>query len=142
MPKRRTIMRAIGHTRRSWDNHIKRITLAEGIPDSFRQVIMFLHHNPGSSQRSVAEFAGVTTSAVNQTVKAMVEEGYLRKEADPCDKRNTKLFLTEKGECISDKLLKQLDDADNAITSFLGAQKEAELMELLDALAEFVRKEL
>lgn len=142
MRKRQTVMRSVGRARRVWNNHVKQIALAEGIPDSYRQVIMFLHHHPGSGQRSIAEFVGVTTSAINQVVKSMLEEDYLRKEADPSDRRGTRLYLTEKGESVASRLREKLDDADSAITAFLGETREAELIEVLESLADFVQREL
>lgn len=142
MRKRQTVMRSVGRARRVWNNHVKQIAQAEGIPDSYRQVIMFLHHHPGSGQRSIAEFVGVTTSAINQVVKSMLEEDYLRKEADPTDRRGTRLYLTKKGESVASRLREKLDDADSAITAFLGEVREAELIEVLENLADFVRREL
>ena len=75
MRARKTVMRAARRLRRAWDSHLRQITLAEGIPDSYRTVLLFLHRHPGSGQRNIAEFANVTTSAINQAVKSMVEEG-------------------------------------------------------------------
>lgn len=135
-------MRAVMRTRCVWNAYIRQVALSEGIPDSYRPILMFLHRNPGASQKSVAEFAGVTTSAINQVVKGMLEEGYLRKEVDPSDKRNSKLFLTESGEAVGSRLRKKLDEADDAITAFLGEETEAELIERLDAISELIRKEL
>lgn len=142
MKKRKTIMRAIAKARNAWSSHVREVALAEGIPDSYRTVFMFLLRHPGSSQRNIAEYAGVTTSAVNQVVKGMQEEDYLCKEIDPSDKRNSKLYLTEKGESVAEKLFAKLDASDDAITAMIGAEKEAELIALLDDLAEFIRKDL
>lgn len=142
MRKRWTLMHGIARTRCAWNDHVREITLAEGIPDSYRQVIMFLHRNPGSSQRSIAEFVGVTTSAINQVVKSMQEEDYLRKEIDPFDKRSYKLYLTETGENAACRLRKKLDESDDAITAFIGEEREKELMDLLHQLTDFIRKDL
>lgn len=142
MGKRWTVMHGIMRARCAWSEYMREISLAEGIPDSYRQVIMFLHRNPGASQRGIAEFVGVTTSAINQVVKSMTEEGYLRKEADPSDKRSCKLYLTGSGEDAASRLRKKLDEADDAITDFIGAEREQELMELLHRLTDFIRKDL
>lgn len=142
MKKRQTLMRAIGKARNAWISHIREIALAEGIPDSYRAVLMFLLRHPGSSQRNIAEFADITTSAVNQTVKSMLEEDYLRKEVDPSDKRNSKLYLTEKGESVAQRLFAKLHAADDAITAMIGAEKEAELIAFLEQLADYIRKDL
>lgn len=142
MIRRRTAMRSVARSRRAWNDLLKQIAFDEGIPDSYRQVIMFLYHNPGAAQRRIAEFAGITTSAVNQTVKSMLAEAYLRRESDPSDKRSCKLYLTEKGEEVATRLRKKLDHVDDLITAHIGAEKEIELMNLLDELTGFIQEEL
>ena len=142
MQRRQTVMRAVAKARHAWGNHVKHLTLSEGIPDSYRTVLLFLTRNPGSSQRNIAEFAGVTTSAINQVVKSMLEEDYLRKETDTSDKRNSKLYLTEKGVQVAENLRQKLDASDDAITALIGAEKEAELIAFLDKLADYIRKDL
>lgn len=142
MEKRRTLMMAMARTRRAWNNHVKEVALAIGIPDSYRTIISFLHRNPGANQRNVAEFADVTTSAINQTVKSMMEEGYLRKEIDDCDKRHSKLFLTEKGEDVAKRLKECLSASDEIITDLVTPEKEAELIELLDKITECIRRDM
>lgn len=142
MEKKRTLMKAIARTMRAWNNHVKKIALEVGIPDSYRMVILFLSRNPGANQCNIAEFADVTTSAVNQTVKSMLAEGYLRKETDDCDKRHSKLFLTEKGEDASKKLRERLYASDDVITALITPEKEAELMELLDKITDCIRRDL
>lgn len=142
MTRRQTLMRSVARARRAWTDHVREIALAEGIPDSYRTIFLYLHRHPGSSQRNIAEFAGVTTSAINQAVKGMLEEGYLRKETDPTDKRNTRLFLTEKGDDVGKKLREKLDASDDAITAVIGAEKEAELIAFLENIADYIRKDL
>ena len=142
MKKRWTLMYGMARDRCAWNAYMRKITLSEGIPDSYRPVIMFLRRNPGASQRSIAQFHDVTTSAINQVVKNMLAEGYLRKESDPSDKRSCKLYLTEKGEDAACRLRKKLDDADDAITAFVGEEREKELMDLLHQLTDFIQNEL
>lgn len=142
MTKRQTLMRAVAKARRAWTNHVKEIALAEGVPDSYRTVLLFLYWNPGSGQRSIAEFAGVTSSAINQAVKSMLEEGYLRKETSRSDKRNSKLYLTETGTAAAVRLREKLDASDDAITAMISAEKEAELIACLERIADYIRKDL
>lgn len=142
MRKRWTLMYGIVRARCVWNAHMREIALSVGIPDSYRPVMMFLHRNPGASQKNIAEFLDVTTSAINQVVKGMLAEGYLHKEADSSDKRSCKLYLTEKGEDLAHKLREKLHEADDAITAFVGAEREKELMDFLHQLTEFIQKEL
>lgn len=142
MERRRTLMMALSRTKRAWNAHVKEVAHAIGIPESYRMIISFLHRNPGASQRTIAEFADVTTSAVNQTVKSMLEEGYLRKETDECDKRHSKLYLTEKGEETAKLLKERLSASDAVITELVTPEKEEELIALLDSITDCIRREL
>lgn len=142
MEKRRTVMRAVSRLKRAWQEHGKAIAQEEGVPDSYRQIVMFLHRHPGALQRSIADFCGVTASAVNQTVQGMLRDGYLRKEEDPADRRCFRIYLTEKGEQVARRLFLRLSAADDAISARLSAEREAELIETLDSLADFIREEL
>lgn len=142
MRGKQTLMRAVSHTRRVWSQYMRQIAQDVGIPDSYRPVIMFVHRNPGAGQRSIADFHGTTTSAINQTVQSMVAEGYLRKESDPADKRSYKLYLTDRGEELAHRVHERIDAADEAITAYVSQEKENELIAFLDELTEFIRRDL
>lgn len=142
MKQRRTLMMSIARTRRVWQEHKKSIALSLGIPDSYRTVIMYLAKHPGANQRMIADFSDVTASAINQTVKSMIGEGYVRKETDGSDRRHTKLFLTEKGEETAGKLMEKMDWADDRITEQITPEKEAELIQWIDRIHDFIREEL
>lgn len=142
MRKKWTLMHGIARTKAAWDEHMRRAAQEEGIPDSYRPVIMYLHRTPGASQKSIAEFLNVTTSAVNQVVKGMADDDFLKKEPDPADKRSFKLYLTEHGEEVAHRLRARLKQSDDEITAFVGAEREEELMQLLHELNDYIRKEL
>lgn len=138
----RTVMMAIARTRRAWTDHTKAIALELGIPDSYRTIIMYLSRNAGANQKNIAEFANITTAAVNQSVKEMIAKGYLEKEIDESDRRYTKLYLTPKGKEISFKLREKLHLSDEVITASITPEKEAEMIGLLDKIYECIRGNL
>ncbi len=121
---------------------MKRCAMEVGIPDSYRTVIMYLSRHPGANQKELAEFSDKTTAAINQTVKEMIATGYLHKETDDRDGRYTKLFLTEKGSEKAARLRERLSESDDRITAVIGADKEKELMELLNSLFDVIRRDL
>ena len=140
--RKRTVMMAIGRTRRAWVEHTKAVALKIGISDSYRTVISFLSRQPGANQKNIAEFANVTTAAVNQTVKEMVADGYVRKETDENDRRYTRLYLTEKGEETALQVREYLHHSDEVITTAITPEKEAEVIALLDKIYECIRRDL
>lgn len=136
---RRTVMMAIGRTHREWRNHMRKCALEVGIPDSYRMIIMYLSRNPGSSQKELAEFASKTTAAINQTVKEMQLNGYIRKETDEKDQRYTKIYLTKKGMEKAELLRGRLRKSDDIITEKMGFENEEKLIEFLDGMAELIK---
>ena len=140
--RKKTVIMSILRTRRAWMEHAKAVAHEMGIPDSYRMIIMYLLREPGANQKDIADFANITTAAVNQTVKEMLAKGYLEKETDQNDRRYTKLFLTEKGREIAWKLREKLRISDEAITQAITPEKEAEMIELLDKIQDCIRRDL
>ena len=140
--RKRSVMMAIGRTRRAWDAHTKAVALEIGIPDSYRLIISFLARRPGANQKEIAEFGNVTTAAVNQTIKEMLAGGYVRKETDENARRHTRIFLTEKGRETGQRLRDKLHHSDEVITAAITSEKEEEMIELLDKICDCIRRDL
>jgi len=139
--RKRTVMKAIGCTRRAWLCHTKAIAMELGISDSYREIIVFLDRHPGANQKNIAEFCNVTTAAVNQTLKDMLADGYVEKETDEADRRYTKLFLTEKGQETAVRILERLRVVDEKITEAITPEKAEEMIWLLDKIRDLLREE-
>lgn len=140
--RKRTVMKALMRTRRAWLDHTREVARKIGIPDSYRKIIMYLDRAPGANQKNIADHADITTAAVNQIVKEMISEGYVQKEQDSADRRYTKLYLTEKGLEAAGRLREILHHSDEVITSVIGPEKEAEMIELLDKIHDCIRRDL
>lgn len=140
--RKRTVMMAVSRTRRAWSDHTKAIAMEIGISDSYRAVIAYLARQPGANQKNIAEFCNVSTAAINQTLKDMIADGYVKKETDETDRRYTKLFLTEKGEETAGKIREILHCSDEVITSAITPEKEAEMIALLDKIYDCIRRDL
>lgn len=140
--KRKTVMMAVGHAHRIWNEYISRTARDMGVPDAYTKIILFLSGHPGANQRQIADFSDVTAAAVNQTVKEMCAAGYLRKETDARDKRHSRLYLTEKGEEKSAALHAAFDRADRVLTEAISRERENELIAYLDRLGDCIREEL
>lgn len=140
--RKKTLMMVLSRTHKEWAAHMRKCALEAGIPDSHRAIIMYLSRHPGANQKTLAEFTNTTTASINQNVRRMLENGYLRKETDESDQRFTKLFLTEKGLKKSHMLKKRLAESDRIITEKIGAEKEEEIISLLSYLCEVIGEEL
>ncbi len=142
MPKKkRTAMMAVGMTHFVWEKCNRTEAARLGVPESYLKIILFLTRQPGAVQKEIAEFSHVSTAAVNQTVKEMLSAGFLRKEADGTDKRRTRLYLTDRGECVSERMRRSFENRDARITAALTPEKERELISLLDTIRACLEEE-
>ena len=139
--KKRTAMMAVGITHFVWEKCNRAAAARLGVPESYLKLILFLSRNPGAGQKEIADFSHVTTAAVNQTVKGMLQDGYLRKETDETDKRRTRLYLTEKGTAAAERIRQDFEDRDARITTMLTKDKETELIALLDQIRACLEEE-
>lgn len=140
-PLKPTVMMAVSRLQRTWDRYIKSVARSLGIADPCVRIILFLSHHPGADQKRIAAFDDVTTAAVNRTVREMERDGYLRKEIDAADRRYTRLWLTEKGETVADRLLQKLREADALVTREITPETEDALVAVLDRITDRIREE-
>lgn len=61
----------------------------------------FIEEHPGTTVSEVARFWNKTKGAVSQTVKNLLEKGYIRKENSSKDRKINYLYVTEKGDQLS-----------------------------------------
>ena len=139
--KKRTAMMAVGMAHFVWEKRNRAEAARLGVPESYLKIILFLTRRPGAGQREIAESSHVSTAAVNQTVKEMLAAEYLRKEADETDKRRSRLYLTEKGADVSERMRQSFEDRDARIAAALTPEKEQELIGLLDKVRACLEEE-
>ena len=141
MRRRRTAMMAVGMTNFTWEKCNRAVAARLGVPESYVKLILFVSRNPGAGQKEIAEFAHVSAAAVNQTVREMLAQGLLRKETDGTDKRRSRLYLTEKGQDVSDRMIRSFEERDARITEALTEERELELIALLDKIRACLEEE-
>ncbi len=140
--EKRPLMLTIKHTERIWANYMRKLALEAGIPDSYRPVIMYLVRHTQASQKELAQFSHTTYAAMSRTIREMQADGYINKEADGEDKRYVRISLTQKGLECDKRLRDKLHQAETVITDALGKDKEKELEEMMETIAELIQKQL
>ena len=70
----------------------------EGIGTAEIDVIHFVRHNPGTTQKAVWEALKIDKGATARRVARLEEKGYLTREPNPTDGRSRLLYPTEKAE--------------------------------------------
>lgn len=142
MEQSKPLMLTIKRLEKEWVRYLRKISVQIGMPDTYRQIIMYLSRNEGASQKNIAEFCQMTNAAISQTIKEMILSGYVIKETDMNDQRYYKLYLTDKARENVEIIREKIHEADELITKIVSPQKEVEIVDLLTNLTEIIKKEI
>lgn len=86
--------------RRSFDERARRI----GVTRPQWRVLTNLRRNEGINQGGLAELLDVEPITLCRMVDRMEEAALVERRADPSDRRAWRLFLTDKGNALTDEL--------------------------------------
>jgi DNA-binding MarR family transcriptional regulator len=69
-----------------------------GLSHSQVGMLFMIHHHRDSNVKQIAEYLGVTKSAITQLIDPLVSNGLILRQNDPTDRRIVRFNLTEKGK--------------------------------------------
>jgi DNA-binding MarR family transcriptional regulator len=85
------------------------------IPTEQSKVINFISYNEGITQQELAEWMKKLKPGISRIVDQLEQKGYLQRQYDTVDRRNKRLFLTDKGG----KVLLKIRNAQKSVLSEL-----------------------
>lgn len=86
---------------RSYSNACKPLCHQLNLPQTAFDILMFLGNNPEyRTARDIVEIRNIKANLVSVNVERLVQEGYLRREPAPDDRRKTLLFCTPQAQEI------------------------------------------
>ena len=101
-------------------------------------LIAAVARNPGATQRTIAEALEVREITAGRLVDRLCDEGYLRRDENPSDRRAYCLYLTTAAQPVLDTL----DALAKIHEAAIFAGFEAEDLERLDALLDAIARNL
>ncbi len=101
-------------------------------------LIAAVARNPGATQRTIAEALEVREITAGRLVDRLCEDGYLRREPSPNDRRAYSVYLTATAQPVLDKL----DALAKVHEAAIFAGFEPEDVEALDALLDTISHNL
>ena len=116
----------------------------EGIGLSFPKIVFlgWVARSPGCGVLDIAKGLDLAPPTVSVGVRKLVKEGFLERRRDPNDKRARPLFLTEKGEALSESVMAHQREAMKLFLSGLSPQEQAQLLDLLERAVSSVEDKL
>jgi MarR family transcriptional regulator for hemolysin len=101
-------------------------------------LIAAVARNPGATQRTIAEALEVREITAGRLVDRLCDEGYLRREANPSDRRAYCVYLTPAAQPVLDTL----DDLAKVHEAAIFAGFDADDVERLDLLLDAIARNL
>lgn len=105
---------------------INREFRALGLRATEGDLMLFLHDNPGLSQKKVAILMVLDPSLIGRDLQHLIAEKYVERKTNPDDNRINQVFLTERGENIVEKLQEIITNWWNGI--FLETKQSNEII--------------
>ncbi|WNG51201.1 MarR family transcriptional regulator [Archangium minus] len=106
-----------------------------GITPARFSTLQLIAANPGLKQTQLGDILGIARSGVMVLIDSLVEQGLVRREPQPDDRRAYGVFLTPAGQTAFEQIRREVLAHDRRISARLSAQERARLLQLLEKLA-------
>ena len=97
--------------------------------------LLHLGHTPGVTQETLARHFRIDKGAVARAARRLEEDGFIRREVDPTDRRAVRLSLTEQGEAVLPEIRRLQREWEAVACAGLGPEGEQALCALLAQVA-------
>ena len=94
-------------------------------------LLMELFHSPGTSQDALASTLALEKTLVAKQCKELEQQGLIRRNVNPADRREYQLFLTDAGTALVPAIRSIYQDWNRRMIAGLTEQETAQLQALL-----------
>ena len=98
--------------------------------------LMSVLNNEGLTQEELTAYVGVDKAAASRTVRSLEEKGFLVRVQDPKDKRQNRVYPTDKAREVGPKVRKELYKINLALTEDLTQEEDDQVYHLLVRIEE------
>ncbi|MBR5533568.1 MAG: MarR family transcriptional regulator [Ruminiclostridium sp.] len=99
-------------------------------------VLMAILNHEGFTQEELTAYIGVDKAAASRTVRSLEEKGFLTRVQDPKDKRQNRVYPTDKAREIGPLVRKELYKINLALTEALTQEEDDQVYHLLVRIEE------
>ena len=113
-----------------------------GMRASYRHVMKPLMENDGLTQLDLVKITKLKAPTISITLRNMEREGIVRREKNDNDRRETHVFITDKGRAMHAKVLEAFDKAEKLMLDGLSDKELESVRILLDKMIGNLKTEL
>lgn len=134
MEKDQLVLRNISKTSKTFHNYVRCECEKIGINFGYQGIIMKLGKQNGQSQLDLSKGLMLSAPTVSLTLQKMEYEGYIERKQDDVDARITRVYLTDKGFEMDEKIRQIFKKVEMMVEEALPKNKQDELFEMLDII--------
>lgn len=122
--------------------HSRSIAVSEpfGLPTGSLTIMCLIAANPGSSQKELAEWAGITSPGLVGVVDELETKGLVARVRSLVDRRRNSLVLSEEGQQKMATMLAAVSQIEAPIRDALGPDDMHRLVDLIDRAVQALQK--
>lgn len=113
-----------------------------GMRYSYRHIIKPLIENESLTQLELVKLTGLKAPTISITLRNMERDGIVRREKNNSDRRETHVYITEKGRKMHAKAIAALDKAEKTMLKGLSDKELNAMRAALDKMCENLGSEI
>ncbi|MGN0688153.1 MAG: MarR family winged helix-turn-helix transcriptional regulator [Oscillospiraceae bacterium] len=113
-----------------------------GMRASYRHVMKPLMENDGLTQLDLVKITKLKAPTISITLRNMEREGIVRREKNDNDRRETHVFITDKGREMHAKVLEAFDKAEEAMLEGISDKELKSVGKLMEKMTDNLKRGL
>lgn len=131
-PEKMTPSMLLKDVSRLVENKMRRECDAFGMRQGYRRIMFQLSHgDDGAKQQELVQHTKLSAPTISVALARMEEENLIRRQSDLHDMRVTRVFLTEHGKTVNEKMQHLLHEVEDDLTGSITAEEQAQLKAIL-----------
>lgn len=119
-----------------FDSFMRVEMMKNGMKVSYRHLLRPLAVKDGVTQLDLVRISHLKAPTVSTTLRNMEADGLVRRETDKEDARATRVFLTERGREIDNKMRKSVASIDKLFLEGVTAEEQEYLLKVMKRMKE------
>lgn len=133
--EKRTIMMLVNNISKCFRDKMRVKTDELGLADTYRPIFWVLKNYDGCTQLDICKLTQLKAPTVSLTLQKMEQIGFIRRASDEDDKRNTRIFITEKGTEVQQEIERLLKETEEEFLKEFDESEKEVLKKLLIKMA-------
>lgn len=122
--------------------YVSRELEAIGMRASYRHVMKPLMEQDGMTQLELVNITKLKAPTISITLRNMEREGIVRREKNDVDRRETHVYITDKGREMHKKIIEAFDRAEQVMLRDISDKEMASVRKILAKMSDNIRKEI